>query len=111
VVERTTRTIEIAMTIAATPDQVMPLARLLTVATTAAEIESMNAHMERLSERQGGAPNSAPRTVRPGADQPGPTLQRLHDLGRPPVAHWLEGGAGPALRELKTAPEREFPAG
>lgn len=46
-VARITRTIEIAMTIAATPDQVMPLARLLTLATTAAEIESINADMER----------------------------------------------------------------
>jgi hypothetical protein len=46
-VARITRTIEIATTIAATPDQVMPLARLLTLATTAAEIESINADMER----------------------------------------------------------------
>jgi hypothetical protein len=64
-VARITRTIEIAMTIAATPDQVMPLARLLTLATTAAEIESINADMERTIGKVRRAQKSAARTVSP----------------------------------------------
>lgn len=45
-----TRTIEIAAAMAAPPDQIMPIARLLTLARTAAATESIVADMERLRE-------------------------------------------------------------
>ena len=45
-----TRTIEIAAAMAAPPDQIMPIARLLTLARTAAATESIVADVERLRE-------------------------------------------------------------
>ena len=45
-----TRTIEIAAAMAAPPDQIMPIARLLTLARTAAATESVVADMERPRE-------------------------------------------------------------
>jgi hypothetical protein len=50
-VERVVRLLELAFTIAASPDQIHPIAQLLAAATTAAEVESMNADFERLIRR------------------------------------------------------------
>ena len=52
-VERATRTLEIAAAMAATPDQIYPLARLLTLAQIADEQASIRADMEQLARLPG----------------------------------------------------------